>query len=173
VADEVELVELGRPSLGEWLELTGRDPAAFGSSTAHLIYRDKDEHLGLRARDGRLVGLIGVTVAAVEVEGHEPFEVVGMGSLIVRHDMRGRGLASTLSAAGRRRAAELGPDRAMMFCEPQAVDLQRRRGYTLIEAPVRVDQPGGRIEMPIPAMWRPIRPSDWPPGAVDVLSLPF
>jgi len=171
--DDLELVELGALSRRDWLELTERDPAAFGAATAGLIYRDKKCHLGLRSRHGRLVAVVGWAVIAVEVDGHEPFEVVGMGSLIVRRDRRGHGLSGALSAAARTRAALLGPDRAMLFCEPRLVDLHRRRGYSLIEAPVRVEQPGTRIEMPIPAMWRPIRPSTWPAGRVDVLGLPF
>jgi GNAT superfamily N-acetyltransferase len=173
VPDDLELVELGRLSLGDWLDLTERDPAAFGPSTASLIYRDKDRHLGLRSPDGRLAAVLGMTVAGIEIEGHEPFGVVGMGSLIVRRESRGRDLSGVLSRAARSRASQLGHDRAMLFCEPELVELHRRRGYALIDARVTVDQPGGRIEMPIPAMWRPIRPCEWPSGHVDVVGLPF
>jgi GNAT superfamily N-acetyltransferase len=170
---DLELVEIGMVSRRDWLELTDRDPAAFGDVTAGLIYRDKELHVGWRGRDGRLVAVLGLTVATVDVGGREPFDVVGMGSFIVRRDFRGRGLSRALSVAARERAKLLGPDRAMLFCAPNAVDVHRRRGYLPIEAPVRVDQPDGRIDMPIPAMWRPIRPSDWPRGVVEVQGLPF
>ena len=171
--DDLELVELGGLSRRAWIELTERDPDAFGATTAGLIYRDKDLHIGWRSRDDRLVAVVGMTVATVEIADREPFDVVGLGSLIVRRDMRGRGLSEGLSQAARERSKRIGPDRAMIFCEPELVELHTRRGYMPIEAPVRVDQPDGRIEMPIPAMWRPIRPSTWPHGAVDVHGLPF
>jgi GNAT superfamily N-acetyltransferase len=171
--DGLELVRTGPLEWPAWLELTGRDPAAFGAATAGLVYRGKEHHLVLRAADGRLAGAIGLSVAEVSVGGCDAFPVVGMGSLIVRRDLRGRGLSGRLSAAARGLAAELGPDRAMLFCEPPVVALHRTRGYSPIDAPVFVDQPNGRIRMPMPAMWRPIRPCDWPVGRVDVCGLPF
>ena len=67
-ADELELVELGALSRRTWIELTQRDPAAFGRSTAGLIYRDKDLHLACRLPDGTIVAALGLTVATVEVE---------------------------------------------------------------------------------------------------------
>jgi GNAT superfamily N-acetyltransferase len=173
VDQELELVEIGRLSPREWLELTDRDPAAFGRATAGLIYRDKELHVAWRAPDGGLVAVLGMTVVTVEVRGRAPFDVVGMGSFIVRRDFRGRGLSRRLSHAARGRAALVGPDRAMLFCDPDAVEVHRGRGYLPIDEPVHVDQPDGRIVMPIAAMWRPIRPSEWPPGPVDVQGFPF
>jgi GNAT superfamily N-acetyltransferase len=170
--DGLELVRLGALPWRGWLELTGRDPAAFGAASAGLVYRDKEHHLVLRAPGGGFVGAIGLTLAEVSV-GDERFSAVGMGSLIVRRDLRGRGLSGRLSAAARALAAGLGPDRAMLFCEPSLVALHASRGYAPIDAPVFVDQPSGRIAMPLPAMWRPIRPCEWPGGRVDVDGLPF
>ena len=170
---DVELVHIGALPRRVWLDLTERDTAAFGATTAGLIYRDKDQHLALRLPNGRFAAAIGLTVVTVEVVGHEPFEVVGVGSLIVRREHRGSGLGRRLSAAAREVMVDIGPDRAMLFCEPGAIALNRRRGYTHLEVPVLVDQPGERIVMPIPAMWRPIRPCAWPAGPVDVHGLPF
>ncbi len=172
-AGDLELVTFDALPRRIWLDLTDRDLAAFGATTAGLIYRDKDRHLALRSPDGRFAAAIGLAVVTVEIVGHEPFEVVGVGSLIVKREQRGRGLGRSLSAAARAVMADIGPERAMLFCEPRAIALNRRRGYTPIDAPVLVDQPEGRMVMPIPAMWRPIRPCAWPSGPVDVHGLPF
>jgi GNAT superfamily N-acetyltransferase len=172
-ADPVfQLIRMGPLPWRGWLELTGRDPEAFGAATAGLVYRDKEHHLVLLTPDGAFAGAIGLTVAQVSVGGQE-LPVVGMGSLIVRRDLRGHGLSARLADAARALAAELGPDRAMLFCDPAVVGLHAARGYAPVQAPVLVDQPRGRVEMPLAAMWRPIRPCEWPEGVVEVVGLPF
>ncbi|MGZ4334255.1 MAG: GNAT family N-acetyltransferase [Gaiellaceae bacterium] len=171
--EELRLADFGELPRREWLDLTCRDPAAFGSETAALIYRPKEHYVGWRTEAGRLVAVIGATIVTVQVEAGPPFSVVGIGSLIVHVDFRGRGLSTALSNRIWEIAAGLGPDRAMIFCERALLPLHTRRGYLPIDAQVRVDQPGGRIEMPIPAMWRPVGPSEWPSAPVDVHGLPF
>jgi GNAT superfamily N-acetyltransferase len=170
---DLELVEFGPLSLRQWVELTGHEPAPFGATTATLSFRAKDHHVGFRDTDGRLVAAVGATVVTVSAANGQPFEVVGGGGLIVRRELRGQGLSTALTAALRTLVLGLGPDRAMIFCEPDLLELHMRRGYTRIEAPIFVDQPDGRIEMPLLGMWRPVRPSAWPPGRIDVQGLPF
>lgn len=169
----MELVELGPLSVQDWLQLTGREREPFGATTAGLTFRPKDRHAAFRDRDGTLAAAVGATVATVRVGGGGPFEVVGIGGLIVRRDLRGRDLATPLMDRLRDMIDSLGPERAMLFCEEGLVAGYARRGYARIDAPVRVDQPGGRIEIPLRAMWRPLRPSTWPPGTVDLDGLPF
>jgi hypothetical protein len=71
-------------------------------------------------------------------------------------------------------AQSMGPDRAMLFCRPELVALYRRLAFVEIAAPVWADQPQGRVQMPMPAMWRALREgAGWPAGGVDVRGLPF
>ena len=57
----------------------------------------------------------------------------------------------------------------MRFCRRDLVRVYRRFGFVEITSPVWADQPGGRIEMPLVAMWRALRSGTrWPPGRVDV-----
>jgi predicted GNAT family N-acyltransferase len=170
----MELVELGALTDEDWAGLVDDEPEPFGPVGAGLEWRRKDRHVGLRAPDGRLVAVAGAEVATVDVEAAGRFEVVGVGSVIVTRSVRGRGLMSSLIAPLLRVAEGLGPDRAMLFCRPELVALYRGMGCVEIDAPVWADQPGGRIEMPLPAMWRPLRDgAQWPPGRVDVHGLPF
>lgn len=169
----VEFVELGALSLRDWVGLTARDREPFGPANAGLTFRPKEHHIGVRHADGRLVAVVGATVATVAVEGYGSFEVVGVGSLIVREEIRGRGLSKPLMDRVRALIDDLGPDRAMLFCGPDLVSLYTRRGYRLISAPVHADQPGGRIAVPMAAMWRPLRPVEWPAGVVELRGLPF
>lgn len=168
-----ELVEFGALSLAEWARLVGSETMPFGAATAGLEFRAKDRHVGIRDGAGRLLAAAGATVATVEVAGHEPFEVVGLGALIVRRDMRGRGLSAPIMDRVTQLVESLGPDRAMLLCEPHLLSLYRTRGYAEIPDPVSVDQVAGRVMLPMSAMWRPIRPTHWPAGPVRIHGLPF
>jgi predicted GNAT family N-acyltransferase len=171
----VELVELGALSDEDWAELQDGEHEPFGPVGAGLAWRPKDRHIGLRAPDGRLFAVAGAVIATVEVEHAGTIEVVGLGSLIVTQSRRGSGLMSRVVEPLLRLAEGMGPDRAMIFCRPDLVALYRRIAFIEITAPVWADQPGGRIEMPLAAMWRALHDgaADWPPGRVDVHGLPF
>jgi predicted GNAT family N-acyltransferase len=170
----VKLVELGALSDQDWAELLDGEHEPFGHVGAGLAWRPKDRHIGLRA-DGRLVAVAGAAIATVEVEHAGRFEVVGLGSLIVTRSQRGSGLMSRVVDPLLRLAESMGPDRGMIFCRPDLVPLYRRMAFVEITAPVWVDQPEGRIEIPLAAMWRALRDGapEWPPGRVDVHGLPF
>jgi hypothetical protein len=61
----------------------------------------------------------------------------------------------------------------MLFCEPHLCGMYARIGIQELADPVWVDQPGGRIEMPMSAMWKPVRPVEWPRGTIHLDGLPF
>jgi predicted GNAT family N-acyltransferase len=170
----VDVVEIGPLSIADWIGLIGREPEPFGARSAGLTWRPKERHVGIREPDGRLAAVGGAALVTVEVGDAEPFDVVGFGGLIIRRDARGRRLMPVLMDALVRVADGMGPDRAMIFCEEHLVELYGRRGYVAIEDAVWVDQPGGRVPMPLPALWRALRPGPtWPAGRVDVRGLPF
>jgi GNAT superfamily N-acetyltransferase len=115
-----------------------------------------------------------MVVAEVEAGGTR-FPVVGVGGVIVAGRFRGRGHARTLLAALLQDAARLGPELAMLFALPSRAGLYRKLGFADIDAPVRVEQPGGPVTMhPDVAMWRALRAgAAWPAGRVALLGLPF
>jgi predicted GNAT family N-acyltransferase len=171
--EELRPGEQGELTEQDWAELIDGEHEPFGPVGHSLEWRPKDRHVTFRDGDGRLVGAAGVLVATVQAGGEE-LPVVGVGSVIVTRTQRGRGLMPTLFERVRRLADDLGPDRAMLFCAPELVSLYERFGFVRIEAPVWADQPEGRIEMPEPSMWRPLRGGvSWPPGRVEVVGLPF
>jgi GNAT superfamily N-acetyltransferase len=172
-AQHFELIECGELSVGEWARLVGHDPAPFGEVTAQITWRPKDVNVGFRDERGRLVAIGGATVASIEVEGHGRFDVVGKGGMIVRPEVRGLGLSRRIIERVQEISRELGPDRAMCFCEPHLRAMYAGFGYEDLHDPVWVDQPSGRIVMPTLAMWQPIRPCEWPPGTIHVDGLPF
>jgi predicted GNAT family N-acyltransferase len=169
----MEVVELQRVGSGEWRQLQDGEEHPWGPGEA-MQWLNKERHLGIRAGDGRLVALAGTVVAEVEVDHHGRFPVLGVGSVIVTRSERGRGLARVLLERTLALAATVGPQRAMLFCRAELTPFYGSLGFEEISDPVWVDQPEGRIEMPMRSMWRPLGATEgWPPGRVDVVGLPF
>ncbi len=170
----MELVELDAVTEPYWDELIAGEQQPFGPVGGTLAWRDKDRNIGVREADGRLVAAAGAVLADVDVAPEPSFQVVGLGGLIVTREARGRGHMRVLVDALLAIAAGMGPQRAMLFCRPELVDLYRRVGCREIADSVWVDQPEGRIEMPMRAMWRALCEGvDWPAGRVEVHGLPF
>jgi GNAT superfamily N-acetyltransferase len=171
----VELVELDMVTDQQWAEIVAGEVEPWGLGE-ELSWRDKEHQIAVRGLDGRLLALAGTAIADVEVEGSGPFQVLGIGGVFVTPSQRGRGLAVRLVRellAGARRDPSH-PDRAMLFCRPQLIGLYRKLGFREIDAPVWAEQPRGRIEVPLRAMWHPLaKEAEWPAGRVDVRGLPF
>lgn len=170
----MEVVELPPLSDTDWEQLVDREEQPWGPLGEGLSWREKERTIGIRDRDGRLIAAAGAVIAEVAVEGSGSFQVAGLGGLFVTRRARGEGLVATLAEPLLAIAAAMGPAHAMLFCRPELVEPYRRLSFSEILAPVWADQPGGRIEMPLRAMWRALRDgARWPPGRVDVSGLPF
>jgi GNAT superfamily N-acetyltransferase len=171
---QMQIVELGRLSMRDWADLVDGEHEPFGEACAGFEFRPKDHHVGIRDREGRLLGAGGWSRVEVEVDGHGRFPVIGVGALIVRRELRGSGLATPIIEGLRERVAETGVTRRMLLCDAHLVALYTRWAYRPIEDPVWVDQPAGRVRWPLHAMWRPELPgARWPAGTVRVKGLPF
>ena len=171
--DDLRIVEFESVSMREWISLTGHDRAVFGEASAGLTFRPKTLHIGLRDPDDQLLAVAGATTATVEVSGAAPFEVVALGALVVRPELRGLGLGGRILDRFDVRMTELGPDRAMVLCEPKFKVPYGRRGFHLLTDTVLADQPDGHVVVPLSAMWRSLGASDWPPGRIHIQGLPF
>jgi predicted GNAT family N-acyltransferase len=170
----MEFVELDAITTQQWSELVAGEREPWGGEAEHLVWGDKQRYVGLRGASGRLVAVAGAVTTAVDVAGAERFQVVGIGSVLVTASERGRGLVWDLLQRLLEIAADMGPERAMLFCRPQMTGLYGKLGFAGIPGPTWVQQPDGDVEMPLRTMWRPLREGvGWPDGRVDVLRLPF
>ncbi|HWX74862.1 MAG TPA: GNAT family N-acetyltransferase [Solirubrobacteraceae bacterium] len=173
----MELVELQDVGEGQWRELIGEEREAWGGGPAEaLTWSEKQRYVGVRSREGALLALAGSVQAEVEVERGGSFQVLGICAVFVTASARGRGLVARLlerllAPAG---APAPAPAIAMLFCRAGLVGMYEKLGFAEIDAPVWADQPGGAVEMPLSAMWRPLRAgARWPAGRVRVRGLPF
>ena len=173
----VHVVELEAVTDAQWAEIVGDEIEPWGGGVGErMSWAEKEWYVAALSWDESLAALAGATVAGVDVEDGGSFDVLGIGGVFVRANKRRRGLALLLMKELLARAEEdnASPDRAMLFCRPHLTGLYRKTGFREIDAPVWAEQPDGRVEMPVPAMWRALREgTDWPPGRVDVRGLPF
>jgi acetyltransferase (GNAT) family protein len=171
----MELVELKDVGERHWRELIGEEREAWGGGPAEaLTWSHKQRYVGVRSREGALLALAGSVQAEVEVECAWSFQVLGIGAVFVTASARGRGLVARLLERLLAPAGAPAPERAMLFCRAGLVGLYGKLGFAEIDAPVWADQPGGALEMPLGAMWRPLRAgARWPDGRVQVRGLPF
>jgi predicted N-acetyltransferase YhbS len=169
----MEIVEFGPLTAAQRAELEGGEPHPFGTVGLELHWRPKDRHVMLND-GGRLLASAGLVVAEVSVDGAEPFDVVGLGGVIVAPGHRGQGLARTVVDAALDRAAGEGPAFALLFCREAVAGLYRKLGFARVAPPVRVLQPTGSVVIPQHTMWRALHDdAAWPAGSVSVRSLPF
>ncbi len=170
----MEIIEYGSLTEGQRVELEGGELNPFGTTDPPLQWRAKDQHVGLRDAGGRMVASLGFVPVQVRVAGGEPFDVLGIGGVIVAPSHRGHGHARTVIEAGLARAQTLGPAIALLFCLADKVALYERFGFAVIQGGVSVQQPRGMVTLPQSTMWRALKAAaSWPPGDVEVLSLPF
>ncbi len=169
----VRLVELDRITDGDWQQVIAGELEPWGSVAEALQWRETSHILGLRDDAGNLAALAGLVLADVLV-ADAPLQVAGLGGVIVTRSARGRGLARVLIERLLQIAHELRAERAMLFCSPANIGLYAKFGFQLIEDPVWVVQPGGLVEMPLRAMWKPLTPAaNWPRGRIELTDEPF
>jgi GNAT superfamily N-acetyltransferase len=169
----VELVEFGPLTAELRAELEGDEPDPFDAERIPLKFTDKERHVALRSRDGRLVASTGMLVVVADVAG-ERIPVVGFGGVIVSAPYRGQGFGRGVVQAALARAQTMGPAFALLFCHPSRAGLYRGLGFARVTSPVSVAQPTGTAQMPLHTMSHPLAPgATWPPGPVALRSLPF
>ena len=170
----MKAIELENVGATEWNAVIAGETDSWGNDAANMSWASKRRHVGVVGEDGTPLALAGATHARIKAGGRSPFEVVGIGGVIVTHSMRGQGLARAVVEAIMDLAREMGPELAMLFCRTDLTALYARFGFTTIEAPVSAEQPGGRVQMPPEAMWAPLAAGAiWPAGEVEVLGEPF
>lgn len=153
-------------------DITGDDRDPFEVSALGLTWRPKEQHFGIRA-ESRLVAHAGWVAVPVSVAS-TTLRVAGLGGVTVAPELQGRGLAGLVVSAAMAQASAQGLEFGLLFCRPDRMPVYRKMGWTPLPTDVTVQQPGGNLTMPLPAMWTSLGTAvPWPPGAVRLLSLPM
>ena len=114
----------GQITEAQYQEIEAGEDDPFGLDDEDIEWIKKTHQTLLRREDGTLIGKVGLVFVDVEA-GREAFQVAGVGGVIVTHSERGKGHLRPLLEAALERAAELGPERAMLFCAERNVPALR------------------------------------------------
>lgn len=148
----------------------GEDP--FDTAQLNLSWRPKDLHLVLLS-EGNLVCHAGLLKHGILVDG-EPTIVGGVGSVVTVPEAQKRGFARrlmqyTASFLEREWKVEAG----LLFCLPKMVAYYEALGWRRVESPVLIERPDGKRASPVPVMVLPFGGKAWPPGSIELQSLPW
>ena len=153
-------------------DIAGDNPDPFEVSAWGLTWRAKEHHFGISAGE-LLVAHAGWVAVPVSVDG-TTMQVAGLGGVIISPELRGQGLAKRVATAAMAHASGRGFGLALLFCRPDRMPVYTKMGWTALPADIEVEQPGGNLTMPLPAMWLPLNgTASWPRGQVSLLSLPM
>jgi GNAT superfamily N-acetyltransferase len=122
---------------------------------------------------GQLVGNAAVLRHTVSIEG-QPVDVGGIGDVVTLPHAQRQGYAqAALQAAIAFMTHELHVPFVVLFCIDRLLPYYVRQGWQQVHAPVWIEQPAGRRVSPVPVMVLPLAGQSWPPGTVDLQSLPW
>lgn len=168
----IEIVGVELLSSQEYRHLHEWGADVFGTAHLDLAFRPKDHHF-LLYDDGRLASHVGVLKHTVSADGRD-LQVGGVGGVVTVPASQRRGFARTLMVRAAEWFAGQGDVEAgLLFCLPRMVDYYARLGWRLVEGPVGIDQPGGRIVSPLHVMVLPCGHVLGEVRAVELRSLPW
>src|SRR5688572_16231829 len=154
--------------------LTGWGENVFGTADPPLEWRKGSfRHIMLYA-GGQLMTHVGVLERHTVTVGEGPVVVSGIAGVVTAGDGHGRGYAtSAIRRAHDIMRDEMGAEFGILFCFDRLIPFYERLGWAKVDAPVYVEQPSGRILMPMNTMVLALGERKWPPGTVEVGSLPW
>lgn len=156
-------------------EISGGDPDPFGDAGYGLTWADKTDHLVARRADsGRLVGHLGVLECTCEA-GQAQIAATGIGSFLVRSDLRGQGLGRHMLHTALQRATTDGSDAALLFCSDELLGYYSTFGFLTV-SDLEFEQPeqaGYTLPKGLNAMIRPLGAAEARIVRLRLRGLPF
>jgi GNAT superfamily N-acetyltransferase len=153
-------------------QLFGWGEDIFGVTSLGVRWRPKDSHFLLYA-DGKAVSHVGILKHVVSVE-NRPVTVGGVGGVVTVPEAHKKGFARMLMRhAAKFFELEWKADAGLLFCFPRLIPFYESLGWQIVERPVSIEQPHGKISSPLQVMVLSFGGRPWPSGDVELNSLPW
>lgn len=172
VLRDLEIKTVTSLSEAEEKKLYGWGENIFGVQAHALHWRHKEVRFALSDK-GQLVSHAAILQHPVNING-QPIMVVGLGGVVTVPEAQRKGFARQLVQHVMKYAeTEWQVEAGLLFCRPQMIHYYAAMGWQQVESTVLIDQPNGKIASPLPVMVLTFRDSTWPPGTIDLDSLPW
>lgn len=153
-------------------QLFGWGENIYGVQAHALHWRHKDVRFVLYDKD-ELVSHAAILQHAVSVNGKSVL-VAGLGGVLTVPQAQRRGFARQLVEHAMKYAeSEWQVEAGLLFCRRRMIHYYAALNWQLIDWPVMIDQPDGKVASPLPVMVLPFRGFRWPAGTIELNSLPW
>jgi len=169
----MEIKQTNTLTEAEQKKLFGWGDDIFNVEPLTLRWRHKDLRFVLFDDDAEPVSHAGILKHFVAVDG-QPVLVAGLGGVVTVPGARGRGFARQVVQEAMKFAEhDWRVEAGLLFCRSQMVAYYESLGWRVVESPVMIDQPEGKIVSPLQVMVIPFGKRVWSAGTVDLQSLPW
>src|SRR5688500_4259672 len=170
MADEIRQAEVLTDE--EKQLLFGWGENIFGVAALKLSWRPKDLHFLLYS-GGEPVSHVGILKHVVTVNA-ESVTVGGVGGVVTVPEAQKKGFARQLMRhAAKFFEQEWKVDAGLLFCLPKLTEYYEALGWQEVDSPVQLEQPSGKIVLPLRVMVLPLSKEEWPNGSIELGSLPW
>jgi aminoglycoside 2'-N-acetyltransferase I len=139
----------------------------------HITQWAGDDWTVLVWENDELVSHVGIVARMATVDG-QPVHLGGIGGVATRMDWRRQGLAeAALKVAQTFMHDRLAVDFGLLVCGEVMIPYYAKFGWKLLDRPMLIDQPGGKVTYSEPIMILPVCKSDWPEGEIDLCGPPW
>lgn len=166
-----EIRQADRLTDAEKEKLFGWGDDIFGADDLNLRWRPKDVHF-LMEVDGQTVSHVGVLKHEISV-GSQLVTVGGVGGVVTTPAFQKNGYARELMQHATEFFKKWQVDAGLLFCLRRRVPYYESQGWQVIDGPVMVEQPSGRIVSPLEVMVLLLSRAGWPEGVVQLNSFPW
>jgi GNAT superfamily N-acetyltransferase len=168
----MEIKQTNTLTEAEQEKLFGWGEDIFSVQQLGLHWRHKDLRFVLY-ENGEPLSHAGILKHVVSVDD-QPVLVAGLGGVVTVPEARGRGFARQLVQETMRFAEnDWKVEAGLLFCRPQMVAYYESLGWRVLECPVMIEQPDGKIVSPLQVMVIPFGEMSWPAGSIDLQSRPW
>jgi aminoglycoside 2'-N-acetyltransferase I len=168
----VEIKQANSLTDAEQRKLFGWGENIFGVQSYTLHWRHKDLRF-LVYDNGEPVSHAGILKHVVSVD-RIPVLVAGLGGVVTVPEAQRKGFARQLVQHAMRFAeSDWKVEAGLLFCRRQMVAYYKALGWEMVESPVTIEQPRGKIPSPLHVMVLPFGKMGWPVGTVELQSLPW
>jgi aminoglycoside 2'-N-acetyltransferase I len=138
-----------------------------------VVFAHAELRVLLREESGDVVCHVGLYRREVVWNGRK-MRAGGIGGVLTREDVRGRGYATlALNAAIATFKDEGSIDFALLFCEPRHAPFYRGRGWQPFDGEIHAEQPGGRVRFDAIAPYVYDLKRSPRRGTIDLCGLPW